>query len=130
MAGFESGGGNIINIGSIIASRAMRSRSAYVTSKGAVESMTRALAVELAGYGIRVNSILPGYVYSDRWEELSDEDRLIRRANLPLGKEATPGDIGQVVAFLVGEGSSKITGAMIPVTSGFDVQFAAKSHDL
>jgi 3-oxoacyl-[acyl-carrier protein] reductase len=114
--------GAIVNIGSITATRTMRDRLCYIASKGAVESMTRAMAVELADVGIRVNAVLPGYIHTDRWETMPEEAARERRANVPLGKEAYPKDIGHAVAFLASEAAECITGALLPITGGKDVQ--------
>jgi len=59
--------GIIVNIGSFVSTRAIHNRTAYVTSKGGLDAMTRSMAIDLAPKGIRVNMVAPGYIYSDRW---------------------------------------------------------------
>ena len=125
----ERGGGAIVNIGSVTAHRAIKNRSAYITSKGALESMTRAQAVELGVYGIRVNCVAPGYTYTERWDELSGDHLKRRRSRIPLGREATPEGIGEAVAFLASEGARHITGAVLPMGAGTDIAGSLDEED-
>lgn len=114
--------GCIINISSHTADRAIRRRSTYIASKGAVDALTRAMAVELAPHGIRVNAISPGYIHTTRWESLSDATRKRRRANIPLGREATGEDIGRAVVFLASSLSDNIVGAHLTIDGGASAQ--------
>ncbi|MBD3351267.1 MAG: SDR family oxidoreductase [Candidatus Lokiarchaeota archaeon] len=123
-------GGVIINISSIDARMAIRGRSAYITSKGAVESLTRAMALELAEYNIRVNCISPGYTYTERWKNIDEEEKEKRRDLIPLHKEALPEDIGEAVAFLASSCAKNITGIVLPVAGGLDIQNLPKSSDI
>lgn len=116
------GGGTIVNIGSNTAGRAIRDRAAYIASKGAVESLTRAIALELAGYRIRVNCVIPGYIHTERWDTLSEEVKRRRWKNVPLGKESSAEDIGEAVAFLASEKAGNITGSSLLVSGGIDGQ--------
>ena len=125
----ERGGGAIINVGSVTAYRAIKNRSAYITSKGALESMTRAMAVELGAYGIRVNCAAPGYTYTERWDELTEDHLKRRRSRIPLGQEATPLGIGEAVAFLASDGARHITGATLPLCAGTDVAGSLDEED-
>lgn len=126
----KAGGGSIINIGSITATRSIRDRSAYITSKGAVESMTRALAVELGPHNVRVNCVVPGYIHTERWEQLTEEERSTRRENVPLGHEAFPEDIGQAVLFFASSMSRAVTGAFLSVTGGKDIQMVPPAREV
>lgn len=116
------GGGAIVNIGSNTAERALGDRTAYIASKGGVGSLTRAIAVELAEYKIRVNCVVPGYIYTERWDTLSEEIKQRRWKNVPLGKESSPEDIGEAVAFLASSKAGNITGSSLLVSGGIDVQ--------
>lgn len=116
------GGGAIVNIGSNTAGRALADRAAYIASKGGVESLTRAIAVELAEHRIRVNCVVPGYIYTERWDSLSDEVKQRRWKNVPLGKESSAADIGEAAAFLASEKAGNITGSSLLVSGGIDVQ--------
>lgn len=116
------GGGAIVNIGSNTASRALADRAAYIASKGGVESLTRALAVELAQHKIRVNCVVPGYIYTERWDTLPEETKQRRWKNVPLGRESSAEDIGEAVAFLASAKAGNITGSSLLVSGGIDVQ--------
>lgn len=115
-------GGSIIFLGSNTAGRAIRGRSAYIASKGAIRALTRALALDLAPLGIRVNEVAPAYINTQRWETLDPAIVKRRRANLPLNREASGEDVGELVAFLASDRASAITGAVHPITSGIDIQ--------
>lgn len=121
-------GGAIVNIGSAVAGRAIRNRLAYVASKGAIEAMTRALALELAP-AIRVNCVLPGFINTERWDELSDEIASLRRSIVPLGKEATARDVGEAVAFLASDRAANATGTTLTLCGGMDVQFVPRAME-
>jgi NAD(P)-dependent dehydrogenase (short-subunit alcohol dehydrogenase family) len=116
------GGGAIVNIGSNTADRALADRAAYIASKGGVESLTRALAVELAEHQIRVNCVIPGYIYTERWDTLPEETKQRRWKNVPLGKESSPEDIGEAAAFFASPKAGNVTGSSLLVSGGIDVQ--------
>jgi NAD(P)-dependent dehydrogenase (short-subunit alcohol dehydrogenase family) len=116
------GGGAIVNIGSNTAGHALSDRAAYIASKGGVESLTRAIALELAQHNIRVNCVVPGYIYTERWGALSEEIKQRRWKNIPLGKESSPEDIGEAAAFLASGKAANITGSSLLVSGGIDVQ--------
>lgn len=115
-------GGAIVNIGSNVSTRAIRNRTAYLASKGGVDALTLALAVELGPYGIRVNNVAPGYINTDRWETLPTAIAQRRRANLPLGREATAEDIAQAAMFLASDQAANITGTRLVVDGGCSAQ--------
>ena len=73
--------GAVVFLSSNTAMRAIRNRTAYCSSKGAINSMVRALALDLAPLGIRVNCCAPGYIYTERWETLDPEKAARRRLN-------------------------------------------------
>jgi len=116
------GGGAIVNIGSNVSTRAIHKRSAYCASKGGVDSLTQAMAIDLGPRGIRVNMVAPGYIYTERWEKLSEQDTLRRRANVPLGIEAKAEDIAHAVMFLASDAARNITGARLVVDGGCTAQ--------
>ncbi len=116
------GGGAIVNIGSNTAARALGDRAAYIASKGGVESLTRAVAVELAEHQIRVNCVIPGYIYTERWDTLPEEIKQRRWKNVPLGKESSPEDIGEAAAFFASPRAGNITGSSLLVSGGIDIQ--------
>ena len=114
-----SGGGAIINIASIAAMRP-RGLTAYSTSKGAIISLTRALAVDHGPSGIRVNCVAPGPVYTPMVEAwgMSGEARDTRRKASVLGTEGTGWDVGNAVVFLASERARWITGHTLVVDGG------------
>ena len=116
------GGGAIVNVGSNTAGRALGDRAAYIASKGGVESLTRAIAVELSEHRIRVNCVIPGYIRTERWNTLSEEIKERRWKNVPLGKESSPEDIGEAAAFLASAKAGNITGSSLLVSGGIDIQ--------
>jgi NAD(P)-dependent dehydrogenase (short-subunit alcohol dehydrogenase family) len=113
------GGGSIINISSISAIRP-RGLTPYTTSKGAVNALTQAMAVDHAAQGIRVNSILPGPVFTPMVEAdgLTPEQRAVRAKGSPLGIEGTGWDIGWAAVFLASPEARWITGQLLCVDGG------------
>jgi NAD(P)-dependent dehydrogenase (short-subunit alcohol dehydrogenase family) len=116
--------GAVINLGSTAVSRPPRGRFAYVATKGAVEAMSRALALDLGRDGIRVNVLRPGIIPSEL-RGLSEADERARfEAGGPLPRQAlkTVGDgldVAMAVAWLAGDGARWITGTVIDVDGGF-----------
>jgi NAD(P)-dependent dehydrogenase (short-subunit alcohol dehydrogenase family) len=115
----ESGGGSIINIASIAADRP-RGLTAYSVSKGAVVSLTKALAIDHAKDGIRANCIAPGPIYTPMVYAagMSDELRARRREASPLNIEGTGWDVGYAALFLASDEARYITGIVMPVDGG------------
>ncbi|SDM49552.1 SDR family NAD(P)-dependent oxidoreductase [Kriegella aquimaris] len=122
--------GTIINLGSNVSKRAIHDRIAYVTSKGGIDALTKAMATDLGSKGIRVNMVAPGYIYTDRWDELSPEVKKRRRSNIPLGSEASGEDISQAVAFLASDAAKNITGERLVVDGGCSAQHLPLDIDL
>ena len=118
----ESGGGSIINISSISALRP-RGLTPYSASKGAVIALTRAMAIDHARQGIRVNCIAPGPVYTPMVYAagMSEELRERRRLASPLGIEGTGWDIGYAALFLASDEARYITGVVLVVDGGVTI---------
>jgi 3-oxoacyl-[acyl-carrier protein] reductase len=116
------GGGAIVNVSSNTAHRAIRGRSDYIAAKGGVESLTRAMALELGPAKIRVNVVSPGYIHTNRWETLPVEHVKRRRDNLPLGDEATTQDVADAVYFMASAQSRAVTGTILTVDAGASIQ--------
>lgn len=112
---------SIVNIASAVGLAGAPNRAAYVSSKHAVVGLTRAMAMDLGGYGIRVNAVAPGVVRTPMTESYFDDPKRIRRlrASHPLGREARPEDIASVVLFLASTEAAYVTGAIIPVDGGY-----------
>jgi len=113
------GGGAITNVSSISSIRP-RGLTPYTTSKGAVNALTIAMAVDHAPQGIRVNAILPGPVYTPMViaEGMSEERRATRAKASPLGVEGTAWDIGWAAVFLASDQARWVTGQLLCVDGG------------
>lgn len=114
-------GGSIINISSHSALLGSSGRAAYAASKGAIVSMTRAMAVDLAALSIRVNCVAPGAIeVPRRYKPAHNEER--RQAWLravPLSRYGSPSEVAAVVLFLASDESSYMTGQTLAVDGGF-----------
>jgi len=110
--------GRIINISSIAGSSGGRGQVNYAASKGAINAMTRALAVELAPRGVTVNAVAPGMVET----EMSGTVRALTkdkiRDMIPLGRYGSAEDVAGVVAFFAGDAASYVTGQVVTVDGG------------
>ena len=109
----------IVNIASPAASAPGKDISAYAASKAALVQLTRVLAVEWAGLGVRVNCLAPGHVATELNPDLADpgvQSALARR--VPLGRLGEPSDLDNALLLLAGTTSSYITGAVLPVDGG------------
>jgi 3-oxoacyl-[acyl-carrier protein] reductase len=113
--------GTILNISSLGAQASLPGYAAYSSSKGAIEAFTRALAVELAPWNIRVNAISPGHIDTPANIEdiLGDSARAQRYlARIALGRIGRMDEVGKTAAFLVSEDAGYITGQVIQVEGG------------
>lgn len=108
--------GCIVNISSMAALKGSTRNAHYGTSKAALIGLTKSLAKELAGHGIRVNAVAPGYVMTDLLKGRNMEELA---KDIPLGRVAQPEEIANVVSFLASEKASYITGEVICVNGGF-----------
>lgn len=111
-------GGVILNISSIIGLRGYSGLAAYAATKAGMDAMTRALARELGGRQVRVNSIAPGYLRTEMTHGLSPQqlDQIVRRT--PLGRLGVPDDIVGPVLFLLSDAARFITGQVLAVDGG------------
>jgi NAD(P)-dependent dehydrogenase (short-subunit alcohol dehydrogenase family) len=124
------GGGSIINQGSVAALVGIANFASYCAAKGAVVALTRAMAVDLAPHGIRVNAICPGTVYTPLMEPMLrargggdlEAGLKLTTAKYPLGRLGTPAEIAAVALFLAGEESSFLTGSVITADGGMTAQ--------
>ncbi|MDP7019455.1 MAG: glucose 1-dehydrogenase [Pirellulaceae bacterium] len=119
------GGGRIINVGSLMCSTTRPNNTPYAASKGGVLLLTKAMAVDWADHGIRVNAIGPGYIDTPLNKALVDDpefsDWVTQRC--PLGRWGTPDDLSGTVVFLASPASEFITGQIIYVDGGFLARF-------
>lgn len=114
-------GGSIVIISSVHANQSITGRVAYSASKAALNAMMRCMAVELGYLGIRVNALIAGAIWTERWATQSEEITAKRRSQYPAGKESTPEDIASAVYFLASDQSPTITGTEMTVDSGISV---------
>lgn len=119
----SAGGGCIVNISSVGGIRAHQRGVPYDMTKGAVDAMTRAMAVDLGEYGIRVNAIGPGVTRTYRSSDAVGSPRYVATADrIPLRRWGTPEDIAATVAFLASDEAAYITGQVIYVDGGITAQ--------
>lgn len=123
----QRGGGAIVNVSSISALRP-RGLTAYSTSKGAVIALTKAMAVDHAAQGIRVNCVAPGPVFTPMVDgpAMTTALREKRKQAAPLGIEGTGWDIGNAVVFLASARARYITGQTLVVDGGVTLQAPAR----
>lgn len=119
-------GGAIVNTASImgLSGGGLYPNISYQTTKGAIVNMTRALAVEWAGQGIRVNAVAPTFVRTGFIAPLLAQPDLVARieAMTPLGRLAVPEEVAAAILFLCSPGAAMITGHTLPVDGGFLAQ--------
>lgn len=118
----EAGGGSIVFITSNTAYRAIPDRVAYGASKGALLSMMRALALDLGKYNIKVNSVLPGMIKTERWKNNDNDCRNALSNYTPLHDIAEFEDVANAAYFLGSEQSRNSTGAELSVDGGNLIQ--------
>ena len=115
----RKGAGVIINMSSGGATKAHRGNVAYDASKGGIEAMTRAMALDLAPYGVRVNAVVPGLILT---YDLTDAEAIERGRVVPMARLGTPDDIAGPTVFLATDDARYMTGACLVVDGGVLVQ--------
>jgi len=116
--------GRVINIGSTLSLIAFPDRTPYATSKGAVLNLTRALAMEWATSGIRVNAILPGAFATEMNTVLLNDPEKCKAflSNVPMGRWGELYEIGGIALFLASDAASYVTGASFVIDGGWTAQ--------
>lgn len=123
----KQGGGNIINMSSGGATRAHRAFTAYDATKGGIEALTRAMALDLGPYNIRVNALMPGSIDTSG---LDLDQRKLRGENVPLGRIGEPIDMTGAALFLASDDAAYITGDVIKVDGGMLAQQRSATVDI
>jgi NAD(P)-dependent dehydrogenase (short-subunit alcohol dehydrogenase family) len=122
-----NGGGAIVNVASVMGLRSIGEipDAAYVASKAGIIGLTRELASQWGRYGIRVNAVAPGFFASEMTAELGDDPEAFPEfllARTPLGRGGRAGELDDAVLFLLGPGSSFVTGHVLSVDGGLAVR--------
>ena len=117
----RSGGGSIINVGSIMGVQGNIGQAVYSASKSALSGLTKSLAKELAHQSIRVNSINPGFINTDMTSALDTLKRNERVGKILLGRAGEPEEVANLALFLASDLSSYITGQEIGIDGGMTV---------
>lgn len=111
-------GGKVINISSVSGVMGNAGQANYSASKAGLIGLTKSVARELAGKGICVNAVAPGYIATDMTEALPEKARDGLLQMIPMGRIGQAEDVAQMVVFLAGQGSDYITGQVIHVDGG------------
>ncbi|WP_345763256.1 SDR family NAD(P)-dependent oxidoreductase [Diaminobutyricibacter sp. McL0608] len=119
----ESGGGTIVNIGSMSASIVNRPQwqPAYNASKAAVHHLTRSLAAEWAPHNVRVNALAPGYMHTDMSPIHEERFQRYWIEDTPQQRAGEPDELGPAIVFLASDASSFMTGSVLTVDGGYTV---------
>ncbi len=120
-------GGSIISMSSGGATKAHRGNVAYDASKGGIEAFTRAAALDLAPYGIRVNAVAPGSILTTA---VSEQDQRERGKTVPLGRMGMPEEIAAGAAFLASDDARYVTGHTLVVDGGLLAQQRSPQVDI
>ncbi len=117
-----AGRGAIVNIGSIAGLIGLPRRNAYGAAKAGIGSMTRSMACEWAGHGIRVNAVAPGFVSTELVRKLEEDgsvDVPRLESRIPMGRLAEPEEIAEAIYFLCSPAASYVTGTVLSVDGGW-----------
>lgn len=112
----------IVFLSSINYAACIPQRSSYCASKGGIVSMTKALAMDFGQYGIRVNCVAPGPIYTDRYDKLTEDVRKWRDSQVPIGRISTGEDVANSVYFMATELSGNIHGECMIIDGGLAAQ--------
>ena len=110
--------GDIINISSVSGLIGLPRQVNYSATKGGINAFTKALAKEVAAYGVRVNAVAPGYIETEILANFSPEQKEKILEDIPLGRLGTVEDVANCVKFLLSEDAQYITGQIIPLDGG------------
>ncbi len=110
--------GRIINLASVVALRGNAGQANYCASKAGVIGMTKSMARELAGRGITVNAVAPGFIETDMTAKLPEDVKTSMAAGIPLARLGRPEDVAAAVAFFAGDEAAYVTGQVLAVDGG------------
>ena len=113
--------GAVVNVASIVGETGNVAQSNYSASKGGLIAMTKSFALEGASRNIRFNAITPGFIKTDMTDELKDEIKQSFISKIPLSRFADPKEVADVIAFLLSDHASYITGETLKVNGGLNM---------
>ena len=114
----KQGGGAIVNMSSVSGVYGNARQTNYSASKAGIIGLTKALAKEVAGYGVRVNAVAPGFIETDMTAVLSDKTSASMRERIPLKRFGQAQEVGSLVRFLVSPQATYITGQVLQIDGG------------
>jgi 3-oxoacyl-[acyl-carrier protein] reductase len=114
-------GGRIVNVGSIVGLTGNAGQANYAAAKAGIVGLSQSLAKELAGRGVCVNTVAPGYIATDMTSAIDAQAAAALEHKIPLGRIGRPEDIALAVDFLVGPGGAYVTGQTIVVDGGLAI---------
>jgi 3-oxoacyl-[acyl-carrier protein] reductase len=123
----RKGEGVIINVSSGGATRAHRGNAAYDATKGGIEALTRAMAVDLAPYGVRVNGLIPGSIDT---QGMTPDVKNERGQAIPMGRVGEPHDMSGAAVFLASDDAAYVTGQLIAVDGGILAAMRSPAADI
>jgi meso-butanediol dehydrogenase/(S,S)-butanediol dehydrogenase/diacetyl reductase len=111
-------GGSVVNVASVAGLGGDAGMTGYNAAKGALVNLTRSLAVEFAGRGVRVNAVAPSLTSTDATADIPAEDVAEFLRRIPMGRAAEPAEVADVISFLAGPDARFVTGVVLPVDGG------------
>jgi 3-oxoacyl-[acyl-carrier protein] reductase len=117
----ENGYGKIVNLSSVWGKRGALSEISYSTAKAGIIGLTKSVARELGRYQINVNVVLPGFILTPTVSKMAEKYRILIIENTPFKRAGQPEEVANVVAFLVSDEASFMTGAAVEVSGGWNM---------
>ncbi len=114
--------GQIVNISSVSGLVGTARQTNYSASKGGINAFTKALAKEVAAYGIRINAVAPGFIETDMLKDLSDQQKRNYCSSIPLGHFGRPKNVADAVRFLLSDQARYVTGQILIVDGGLAIR--------
>jgi NAD(P)-dependent dehydrogenase (short-subunit alcohol dehydrogenase family) len=126
----QKGGGSIVHISSVGGLRAHYPGLPYDATKGALDAMTRVMGIELIQFGVRVNGIAPGAIYTEKRRPPDDPRMQAYLQRIPSNRMGTPLEIGAAVAFLASDDAAYIVGQTLYVDGGITAQLSPPQYPI